>query len=374
MRYTERRSSRSAGYSLVELLIAMAVVLALMGVAVTALNNAYNATAMASAVTGTNNNLRTALDLVVRDMIQVGQGLPTGRSVQVPNGVGAALIQRPHPDGSACTAWPAGTVALPAVTPGPGCGPTIAGVTTDMITVLAVDSALEGVPVNSFSLGTHTATVALPAQAVGGRDISAGGPDDVNVGDLIMFTKGDVNALAYITAIDNDQTITFAAGDPMNINQFDAALNGTVDDLANTPPTTANSARMARLRMITYYLDESLTPGRPRLVRHMNWGDPAAANNQRGRTVAFQLETLQISYDLVDGATSRTNVRMVAADLVAGGACGANPCTPNLIRKVNLGVLGRSPNRLAATNRQFRNTLSTQVSLRSLALKDRYRE
>ena len=289
MRFTARSSSRSAGYSLVELIVAMAVVLTLMGAAVTALNNAYSATAMASAVTGANNNLRTAVDLMVRDLIQVGQGLPTGRSVQVPNGTGATQIQRPHPDGSACTQWPVGTVALTAVTPGPGCGPTIAGVTTDLITVLAVDSALEGVPVNSFALGTHTATVSLPAQATGGRDISAGGPDDVNVDDLIMFTKGSVSALAYITAVDGAQTITFATGDPMNINQFDAALNGTVDDLANTTPTTANSARLARVRMITYYLDESLTPGRPRLVRHMNWGDPSVANNQRGRTVALRV-------------------------------------------------------------------------------------
>jgi hypothetical protein len=105
----------------------------------------------------------------------------------------------------------------------------------------------------------------------------------------------------------------------------------------------------------------------------LNWGDPGVANNQRGRTVAFEVENLQISYDLVDGANSITNVRMVAADLVAGGACGTNPCTPNLIRKVNLSVLGRSPNRLTGTNQAYRNTLNTQVSLRSLALKDRYR-
>ena len=373
MRYTARRSSREDGFSLAELLVAMAIVVTMMGAAISALNNAYSAAAMATAMTGANNSLRTGADLMVRDLIQVGQGLPTGRVVQVPSGTGASQIQRPHPDGSACTQWPAGTVSLAAVTPGPGCGPTIAGVPTDLLTVIAADSALEGVPVNSFNLGSHTATVALPAQATGGRDISTGGPDDVSVGDLIMFTKGSVSALAYITAVNGAQTITFGTGDPMNLNQFDAALNGTVDDLANTPPTAANSARMSRVRMITYYLDETLTPGRPRLVRHMNWGDPSVNNNQRGRTVAFEVENLQITYDLVDGANSIANVRMEAADLVAGGACGVNPCTANLIRKVNLNLLGRSAKRLAATDRPYRNSLNTQVSLRSLALKDRYR-
>ena len=137
----------------------------------------------------------------MRDLIQVGQGLPTGRTVQVPNGAGALLIQRPHPQGSACTAWPAGTTAISAVTAGPGCGPVIDGVATDMVTTLAVDSALDAVPVCSFNVAGHTATVALPAQAADGLDISNGGPDDVRVGDLMMFTKGSTSALVYVTSV-----------------------------------------------------------------------------------------------------------------------------------------------------------------------------
>ena len=117
----------------------------------------------------------------------------------------------------------------------------INGVATDMVTTLAVDSALDAVPVLSFDLAAHTATVALPAQAPDGLDISTGGPDDVRVGDLMMFTKGSASALVYVTAVNGGQTFTFGGGDPMNLNQFDAALNGTVDDLATTAPTTANS-------------------------------------------------------------------------------------------------------------------------------------
>ena len=43
----------------------------------------------------------------------------------------------------------------------------------------------------------------------------------------------------------------------MNLNQFAAALNGTVDDLATTAPTAANSSTVSRIRMITYYLDNT---------------------------------------------------------------------------------------------------------------------
>jgi prepilin-type N-terminal cleavage/methylation domain-containing protein len=360
------------GFTLVELLVAMAIVTVVLGATLTALTNAYRATESANEIIGLNNNLRIGVDLIVRDLIQVGQGLPPGRTVQVPNGAGALPIQRPHPQGSVCTEWPAGTTTLSAVTAGPGCGPAINGVNTDMVTTLAADSVLDAVPVWSFNPGGHTATVSLPAQHPDGLDISTGGPNDVQVGDLVMFTKGSVSALAYVTAVDGGQQITFDAGDPMNLNQFAAALNGTVDDLATLAPTAANSANVSRIRMITYYLDNTLDVTTPRLIRHMNWGDPAAAVNMRGRTVAFAIENLQVTYDMVDGVANPSNVRMVAADFTNAGACAPQPCSPNQIRKMNVFVAGRSAERFSATGEFFRNTLATQVSLRSLALVDRY--
>lgn len=380
MRCRHSPSPREDGFTLVELMVAMTLVLVIMGATMTALNDAYRSNETARGVIDVNNNLRVGADIMVRDFIQVGQGLPTGRLVQVPNGAGALRIRRPHPQGSACTEWPDGTAAIPAVTAGPGCGPVVDGVATDMVTTLAVDSVLDGVPVRSYDLAGHRATVSLPCagacgagQAPGGVNISGGGPDDVRVGDLMMFTKGSVSALAYVTAVDGSQTFTFATGDPMNVNQFDAALNGTVDDLATTTPVTANSSNVSRIRMITYYLDATLDPATPRLMRHLNWGDPNAAVNLRARTVAFAIDNLQFTFDMLDGVTNPTSVRMVAADLTAAGACSPNPCSPNQIRKVNVYLSGRSTRTFSATRRFFRNSLSTQVSLRSLALVDRYR-
>ena len=363
----------------------MVLVAVIMGATLTALTNAYRATETARSTIGLNNNLRIGTDLIVRDLIQVGQGMPTGRTVQVPNGAGELLIQRPHPQGSACTEWPAGTTVIPAVTVGPGCGPTIGGVATDMVTTLSVDSSLDAVPVWSINAGGHAATVSrpcsnnppcnplLPGEAIGGIDISAGGPDDVRVGDLMMFTKGSGSALVYVTAVDGGQIFTFGAGDPMNLNQFDAALNGTLDDLATTAPTTANSSNVSRVRMITYYLDNTIDATTPRLIRHMNWGDPTADLNRRGRTVAFAIENLQITYDMVDGVNNFSNVRMVDEDLTTGGRCAPSACSPNQIRKMNVFIAGRSLEQFSANKRYFRNTLSTQVSLRSLALVDRYK-
>jgi hypothetical protein len=125
--------------------------------------------------------------------------------------------------------------------------------------------------------------------------------------------------------------------------------------------------------MISYYLDNTLDPTTPRLIRHMNWGSPTAAENQRGRTVAFAIENLQFTYDMVDSVTNFANVRMVDADLTTAGACSPAACSANQVRKVNVFLSARSQRRFTGTARFIRNSLNTQVSLRSLALVDRYR-
>jgi prepilin-type N-terminal cleavage/methylation domain-containing protein len=390
MRTNPRLHAGDAGFSLAELLVAMLIVLVVMGATMTSLSSAFRHVENARGMIDVNNNLRIGADLMVRDFIQVGQGLPTGRVIQVPNGTGALRFQRPHPQGSTCTQFDAGITTLPAVIVGPGCGPAIGGVATDLVTTLAVDSMLDSVPVySSDMLGGHWARIALPPQCsagtppncttfvagtyTGGIDVSTGSGDDISVGDLMMFTKGSASALVYVTAVDGSQTFTFASGDPMNLNQFGGSLNGTADDLEATTPTGNNTAMVSRVRMISYYLDNTIDPTTPRLIRHMNWGDNGLAVNQRGMTVAFAIDNLQFSYDLVDGVTNPANVKMTSADRAGTGRCSPSACSPSQIRKVNLYLAGRSAQRFSATGRFFRNALETQVALRSLALVDRYR-
>ena len=91
-----------------------------------------------------NQGLRTAMDIMVRDMLQVGQGLPSGRTIDIPNGTGATAVKLP---GAPChdagvhdvpgdPHAAATTTEINAVIPGPGIGPTINGMTTDVITMV----------------------------------------------------------------------------------------------------------------------------------------------------------------------------------------------------------------------------------------------
>ena len=134
--------------------------------------------------------------------------------------------------------------------------------------------------------------------------------------------------------------------------------------------------------MISYYIDATTptgAPAAPRLVRRMNNGSGTTAsttfNNKLGTTVAFDVDNLQITYDLNDGVNNPSGVRMIAADLAPAGtgACAPNPCSVNQIRKVNIVLTGRSHTVLKNSGQYMHNTLTSQVSLRSLAFVDRYR-
>ena len=105
----------------------------------------------------------------------------------------------------------------------------------------------------------------------------------------------------------------------------------------------------------------------------MNNGSATTFDNTLGTAVAFDVENLQITYDLADGVTNPANVRMVAADIAGTGRCAPNPCDRNNIRKVNIVMAGRSRVAAKSTRQFIRNRLQTQVSLRSLAFVDRYR-
>lgn len=362
-----RPKPSESGFSLVELLVTLVLVLIVTGGLFTAITHAMRASETARAVTSMNANLRTAADLMVRDFIQAGQGV---RTVQIPSGAGAMPINRPVPPGEPPMTFDPLATELPAVTPGPDLGPVVNGQRTDTLTTLAADPSFESVGLSA--LGANSMTV------VNTVVIDDGGPDDIRVGDLIMITKGSATTLLFVTRT-NGQQVFFETGDPMNLNQFDGtlAMTGTLDWVRQTAPTGATAAQQAagsvasRIRMITYYLDTLTEPGTPRLVRRIGWGDIVAGVG-RGRTAAFGIEELFLRYDLVDGVNNFSDVAMDAADLAGTGTCAPSPCSPNQIRKINLTLRARSRERFVHTQDFFRNSLATQVSLRSLALVDRY--
>lgn len=368
-----------AGFTLIEMMLTMGLTLIIMASTMGAMNNAIRASETATLVTNMNASLRTAIDIMVRDMLQVGQGLPSGRIIDIPQGGAGTAVKIPGAPGTTRT-LPLADTQISAIIPGPGLGPTINGVATDVITVLEADGAflstISGYNVNLTFLDATKMTVD-PAV-----DISNGGADDLHVGDLIMLSKATSTSLVQITSLDGVQTAFFAVNDSLNLNQT-AAATGTLTTHVNTvvTDTAANAAPVTnfypstatRIRLISYYLDTTTDPKRPRLVRRVNNGSATTYDNSSGTAVAFDVENLQITYDLVDGVNNPAWVKMNAADLAGTGACSPNPCSPNNIRKINIALSGRSRTTMRQTRQFFRNTLTTQVSLRSMSFMDKYK-
>lgn len=344
------------GATLVELLMSTALTAVVLTISVKAFTDARNSQDMSNLMVETQQNLRAGLNFMVRDLIQTGAGIPTG-GVPIPSGAGATPVNRPGPGG--LTFDVNEDVVLHAVTPGPGLGPMVNGVATDIISILYVDPTIDfgSVPLKSITNQGTRATVWLPAEArgpsdpTGGTDIS-GANNGISVGDLIMFDNGLGTTLQCVTSV-NGQEIRFEANDLFNLNQGGVAgsISSLASDFANSvfPPTT-----IKRIRMITFYLEVPVgNPNAPWLLRQEGM--------DQARPIALVVDNLQMTFDLYDGTTNLTNINEPTA-----------PNTPAQIRKVNLFLAARSEAASVAHRRTYRTNLATQVSLRSLAYVDRY--
>jgi prepilin-type N-terminal cleavage/methylation domain-containing protein len=375
-----------AGFSLIELLISMALMLIVLAGTMQMMSTAMDAQKTGKQVLDMNSQLRAAIDLVQRDLLQTAQGLPDSRTIGIPNGAGMAAIDRPGP--AAADDCPGvdtfgAVTALAAVTVGPGLGPAINGECTDVVTVLSADNTYGPVPVTAIADDGSTAT--MLAEDPNALDV-------LRVGDLLMLRKGSSSVLMQITAVEGN-TVTFGTGalDPLGLNQFtDPAAADEDDGPFNTinqfkatapfdndvpddgPDENAEDDSFSdatRVRMLTYFVDTETDPRAPRLMRALGGAAPAA--------VGLGVDAFRITYDLVGDVATVNGVAMNSSDLDGSGACSPAPCAMNQIRKMNIVLSMKSFDPRGAAGdyegNHTQNTLRTQVSLRSMAFVDRYR-
>jgi prepilin-type N-terminal cleavage/methylation domain-containing protein len=378
---------REAGFSLIELLVSVAILVVIVGSTLAALSQGVKATQGVTLMADTQENLRAGLNYMVRDLVQAGESIPQG-GIPLPNNAGVTSINEPSPPTLAYQ-FPATSTVLPAITPGPNQGlltatpdPNIPGVTlfgpnrTDMITMIYADNSLidNTIPATPHTLNEFPIFLApsagppanpgCPAGSIAANGSSVTfditcinintGNTGLKAGDLIMFQNAGGVTLQCITRVAG-QTVQFAAGDPFKLNQT-ALPNGTLPNTAAPagsgayPPTTAT-----RIWMITYYINSNTNPQRPMLMRQVNF-NPAVA-------VAEVIENLNVTYDIVDSVATvpATNAHILTA-----------PDAPGQIRKVNLLLAARAEVPYSDTQYYFRNNLQTEVSVQSLSFFNQY--
>jgi prepilin-type N-terminal cleavage/methylation domain-containing protein len=390
---------RQKGFTLIELMVSMAILVATVGVVVGALLQAQRATQGVAYEANTQENLRAGMHFMVADLMQAGEGIPQG-GISVPyNAAGNSAIGRPGafaptPPTFVNPPAPNGFIALPAISPGSQVGqdaktvnPTNGAILdgflkTDLINILYADNSLQdaaghylysypvvqavGPPVCAGNINATGLTVTLDARCF----TMPGVTKPITVGNLIMFHNANGTALEYVTGVAG-QVITFAAGDPAGLNQT-GRPNGTVANLQNVgggfPPTA-----ITRIWMITYYVDSTTNPAAPQLIRQVNYPNfpagPAAVNPPQA--IADNVENLSFSYDI-------TGSNFPGLGTYPNGPGNAPtpqlPDSPAQIRAVNVFLGGRSeaPYRASGYPQYLRNNLSTQVSVRSLSFSNSF--
>jgi prepilin-type N-terminal cleavage/methylation domain-containing protein len=375
MRLRNPKSQR--GFTLLELMIASVIGLIMMAAMTTLFRQASKVAFTVTQRAETQQNMRSGIELMTKDISLAGAGLPTG-GFQLPNALGNSKIACNQ--GGTCyvpgAVYPNGNY-LTGIIPGFGNGvqngtliPSAPAAVNDSITSIYSDYNF---PLSNFKFTfaggvSTTATVTLntcPAACpTAGLPTNILAPGGLNVGDLILFNVqnagtgvGAANgqgtssvqiatAVAEITSIAGagPWVVGFASPDPLNINQTGA------NSLANalTAATGANDTISAnRLFAVTYFLQVPPAGGTiqtPRLMRQVN-GLTAVP-------VADNIINLQFSYDVINSVAGTLDANQ-ANPLLAGDNLA-------LIQKANILVMGQGP--LSGGTRSQSMYLATSVS------------
>ncbi|MFQ5739085.1 MAG: PilW family protein [Acidobacteriota bacterium] len=333
--------NRIRGFTLVEMVVGLAVSLVVVGGAVTLLRQSVTVNEQITQRAEMQQNARVALNQMARDLSIAGTGTPVG-GIQLPDG-GVSSASKFACDSLGCYLADNtyGDQRLYAVTPGDGRGPTAQGIATDVVTLMYRDLTL---PLDDYALLSVAADQIQvnPATTPPITDPAVG----IRNGDVLALCNVNGCAAGAVTSSTSDR-IYFSDGDPLNLNQTSAGF-GNISSLAN-PDGTYPQTTAFRINVLTYYVDAMTS----RMMRQLSAHAPAP--------VAENIVDLQLTYDIYDdGAAVGT------AELPNAGG------TPNQVRKINISVGARSPARSLLQTDYERINLTTSVSARNLAFRDRY--
>jgi len=364
------------GFSLLELMISMALSGIVMAAAVTVYQNSVRVSTVVSTRAELQSELRGAMNQIGRDLNQAGTGIPLG-GVPIPSVANGGVNPKFACDAGSCylaagNAFTDGV--LYKVTPANNVGVNTSE-TTDAVVISYMDpigaagdltssaTGLDWSPYTTTAISDIGDSLTMPAGTTPALDDPQKG---LVVGDLLLMQNVKGSALAVVTNFNaGTGVISFAASDPLKLNQpAEPPVAGTLASLRMSPLPVPlphyNPTTVSRIMMITYFVRKDPTDSHLMLMRQVNARPPSP--------VAEYIEDLQITYDVLDDST---NPAKLVANL-PDAALGAPPVAkPNQIRKVNLIITARSP-RVNAQGLYDRMSSTTSVGPRNLSFHDTF--
>jgi prepilin-type N-terminal cleavage/methylation domain-containing protein len=357
-----QKQNSKLGFTLLELMVSMALGLIVMAALASLFKTGMNTTMLVQQRAETQENMRAAIDLMVKDISLAGAGLPTG-GIQLP--LGGTGVSKFGCDSSTCyvtnSTYPNGNFMygiIPGYLDGVQGGASIpaapAPAVNDSITVVYVDYNFPIWEYNTaFVAGSNGANVTLTVSpnftANPPPSITAAG--GIQLGDLILISSAGANAVGEVTNFTATSTtagspgaITFANSDPLNMNQTSATSNSLKQVMSAAGAGTSVTAY--RLFVVTYYLNVPGGLQAPRLMRQVNGQTPSP--------VADDIINLQFAYDVYNSSVTPTVLDPNQVNPLG------NAESPNNIQKVNISVIGQSITTMG--NKAQSTSMATSVS------------
>ncbi len=353
-----QKQNPKQGFSLMELLVAMALGLLVMTAMASLFKSGMNSVMLVTQRAENQQDMRAAVDFMTKDLSMAGAGIPSG-GIQLPAGAGSSLSRFGCDQGGTCHVtsfnYPGNYMygIIPGYLDGVEAGASIpaapAPAVNDAVTVVYCDYNFPLfeylITFPSPTSGTAITLAPNPAYTPAPAAINSAGA--IQVGDLIMLSNNLGTAVGEVTGL-TATSIAFANLDPLNINQNGAASNN-IKALAGGANTVAY-----RLFAVTYYLTVPGAGQTPRLMRQVNGLTPVP--------VADDIINLQVAYDTYNTTTGALDANQ------------ANPIgvgeSPNNIQKINLVVMGQSI--INNGNKSQNMYLATDISARNMAFRNSY--
>jgi len=135
--------------------------------------------------------------------------------------------------------------------------------------------------------------------------------------------------------------LTFADTDSLNLNQPIAQFGSLAAlNAAGAGQHAVGGEPDARPHDLVLHRHDQPRP--PEAGAAVNNGDPLTFDNTLARRSRWMSRASRSRTTWQTPNANPSNVRFVAADYAAGGACGASACSLNQIRKMNITLTGRS--------------------------------
>ena len=343
----ERRGGE-AGFSLVELLVVLVVMLTISGSIISLTSSTFQTSANTFELADAQQGLRTNQEYLTRDLVEAGDGLLGIYSIRVP----AAFVRnylKVNPTVDAVDATLISSLpiiedddSVPANTLVRGTAVNVAA-GTDRVTILTLDNNFTpavSVAVGNIRRAANQITVIIPAT------------DQARfaVGEIYAFTSQSGGAFGVISGIQNNAgvySLILTNGDVYGIN--DSRTNGPIGLMAGIDGTgnSTSAASIIRIQMLHYYVDANG-------LLHRRIFGVSGGLAYRDSVLAEHVTNLQLRYTLMAGGALRPPANQFTA------------AEQSLVREVEVAVTAETVHALARNGLRANLTSTTSTSVRNL--------